>query len=122
MSVTTTIVGRLTADPEIRFIPAGDAVVKFTVARNDRKYNKQTSQWEDGESLFLTVTAWRQLAEGAADSLKKGDLVIVTGALKQRSWEKDGKKNTVLELAAEEIGSSVRSRKSAAAPVQEAAW
>lgn len=124
MTVTTTIVGRLTKDVELRFIPSGDAVATFTVARNDRKYNKATSQWEDGESMFLTVNAWRALGEGAAENLSKGDLVIVTGALKQRSWEKDGKKNTVIELVAEEIGSSVRARKrsSVAEPVQESAW
>lgn len=118
-----TISGRLTADPQLRFIPSGDAVATFTVAQNDRKYDKATNSWVDGETLFIKVDAWRQLGEGAAERLAKGDLVVVTGTLKPESWEKDGQKRTSIKLVADEIGVSVRARKTAAAqPVQEPVW
>lgn len=116
MGVTTTISGRLTSDPTLRFIPSGDAVASFTVAHSKRKYDKATNTWsDDGEPLFLNVTAWRNLGEGAADQLKKGDPVIVSGELRQRNWEKDGQKRSVIELIADEVGLSVRARKPVAA-------
>lgn len=113
-SVQVTIAGRLTADPQLRFIPSGDAVASFSVAHSKRKFDKATNTWSDeGEPLFLNVSAWRQLGEGAAETLRKGDSVIVTGELRQRSWEKDGQKRTSIELVADEIGLSVRARKAA---------
>lgn len=112
MSATTTIVGRLTRDPELRFSQSGKAVASFTVARNDRRYDKSTGQWADsGETLFLTCTAFSALAEGAAENLKKGDSVIVVGKLQQRSYEKDGQKRVVVELLADAVGADVKARK-----------
>lgn len=128
MSAIATISGRLTADPQLRFIPSGDAVASFTVAYSKRKLDKVTNTWsDDGEPLFLNVTAWKNLGEGAADKLEKGDLVTVTGKLQQRSWEKDGQKQSRIELIADEIGLSVRARNSVRKetvqePAQEVAW
>lgn len=126
MSATVTISGRLTADPKLRFIPSGDAVADFTVAYSKRKFDKSTNTWsDDGDPLFLDVVAWRQLGEGAADQLTRGAAVIVTGELRQRNWEKDGVKRSKVELTAEEIGLSVRARKSQPATQelsQEPAW
>ena len=124
MSATVTISGRLTADPVLRFTQNGDSVVSFSVAHTERKYDRTTNQWTDaGEPLYLNVSAFKQLADGAADALTKGDAVIVTGKLKQRSYDaKDGTRRTVVELMADEIGRSVRARKPAAQPVQEPAW
>ena len=114
MSAIATVSGRLTADPQLRFIPSGDAVASFTVAHTKRKFDKQTSTWaDDGEPLFMSVTAWKQLAEGAAEKLEKGSFVTVTGELQQRSWEKDGQKHSRIELIAKEIGLTVRARKEA---------
>lgn len=107
-----TISGRLTADPQLRFIPSGDAVASFTVAHSKRKFDKQTNTWsDDGDPLFMNVSAWKQLGEGAADMLHKGDAVIVTGEVRQRNWEKDGVKRTSVELVAKEIGLSVRAKR-----------
>lgn len=117
-----TISGRLTADPQLRFIPSGDAVASFTVAQNDRRYDKATNQWVDGEALFLKVEAWRQLGEGAAEQLRKGDAVVVVGTLKPDNWEKDGQKRIGFKLVAEDIGASVRARKRAEEAAQEPAW
>ena len=109
---TMTISGRLTADPQLRFIPSGDAVASFTVAHSKRKFDKQTNTWsDDGDPLFMNVSAWKQLGEGAADMLKKGDAVIVTGEVRQRNWEKDGQKRTSVELVAKEVGLSVRAKR-----------
>ena len=120
---TVTISGRLTADPQLRFIPSGDAVASFTVAHNERKLDKQTGQWVDGEPLFIKVEAWRQLGEGAAETLAKGSPVIVVGVLKPDNWEKDGETRKSIKLVATEVGASVRARKSVAAqPVQEPVW
>lgn len=106
---TLTLVGNLVADPELRFTPAGAAVAAFTVASTPRRYNSHTNAWEDGEALFLRCNLWRQPAEHAAESLTKGTRVIVTGTLKQRSYEtKDGDKRTVIELEVEEIGPSLK--------------
>ena len=126
MSAIATMSGRLTAVPQLRFIPSGDAVASFTVAHSKRKFDKATNTWsDDGEPLFLNVTAWKQLAEGAAEKLEKGDFVTVTGELQQRSWEKDGQKQTRIELVAKEIGLTVRmrsARKEVSEPVSEVAW
>jgi single-strand DNA-binding protein len=106
---TLTIVGNLTADPELRFTPAGHAVADFTVASTPRNYDRQAGAWRDGEPLFLRCTAWRQLAEHAAESLTKGTRVIVTGRLRQRSFElAEGGTRTVTELDVEELGPSLR--------------
>lgn len=108
-----TIVGRLASDPQLRFIPSGDAVASFTVAHSRRKFDKATNTWsDDGDALFLDVVAWRQLGEGVADQLVKGAAVVVTGELQQRNWEKDGQKRSKVELVASEVGLSVRARKS----------
>jgi single-strand DNA-binding protein len=106
---TLTIVGNLTGDPELRFTPAGHAVADFTVASTPRNYDRQAGQWRDGEPLFLRCTAWRQLAEHTAESLTKGTRVIVTGRLRQRSFElAEGVTRTVTELDVDELGPSLR--------------
>ena len=102
------IVGNLTADPELRFTPAGAAVAKFTVASTPRVFDKQANEWRDGESLFLQCSVWRQAAEHVAESLTRGMRVIVQGQLKQRSYEKDGQKRTVFEVSVDEVGPSLR--------------
>ena len=104
-----TVVGNITADPELRFTPSGAAVATFTVASTPRKYNAQTSQWEDGNALFLRCNIWRQAAENVAESLTRGSRVIVSGRLQQRSFEtKEGEKRTVIELEVDEVGPSLK--------------
>jgi single-strand DNA-binding protein len=104
-----TVTGTLTANPELRFTPSGVAVANFTVAANDRRLDKQTGQWVDGDATFLRCTLWRQPAEHLAESLHKGNRVLVTGTLRQRSYEtNEGEKRTVLELDVAEIGASLR--------------
>lgn len=104
-----TVVGTLTADPELRFTPAGVAVANFTVASNSRKLNKSTNEWEDGDATFLRCTVWKEYAENVAESLAKGTKVIARGVLKQRSFEtREGEKRTVFELDVEEIGPTLR--------------
>jgi len=106
---TLTIVGNLTADPELRFTPSGHAVADFTVASTPRTYDRERGEWRDGEALFLRCTAWRQLAEHAAESLTKGTRVIVTGRLRQRSFElTEGVTRTVTELDVDDLGPSLR--------------
>jgi len=106
---TLTIVGNLTADPELRFTPAGHAVAEFTVASTPRNYDRDAGQWRDGEALFLRCTAWRQLAEHTAESLTRGTRVIVTGRLRQRSFElTEGVTRTVTELDVDDLGPSLR--------------
>jgi single-strand DNA-binding protein len=106
---TLTVVGNLTADPELRFIPSGAAVANFTVASTPRIYYRQSGEWKDGEALFLRCSIWREAAENVAESLTRGARVIVTGRLKQRSFEtREGEKRTVLELEVDEIGPSLR--------------
>ncbi|MFD9319310.1 single-stranded DNA-binding protein [Streptomyces sp. NPDC060053] len=100
-----TVVGNLVDDPELRFTPAGAAVAKFRIASTPRIYDKQTSEWKDGDALFLTCSVWRQAAENVAESLAKGVRVIVQGRLKQRSYEDgQGVKRTVYELDVDEVG------------------
>ena len=104
-----TVVGNLTADPELRFTPSGAAVANFTVASTPRMFDRQTNEWKDGEALFLRCNVWRQAAENVAESLTRGARVVVTGRLKQRSFEtKEGEKRTVVELEVDEIGPSLR--------------
>jgi single-strand DNA-binding protein len=105
---TLTVVGNLTADPELRFTPSGDAVANFTVASTPRTFDRQTQEWKDGDALFLRCSVWRQQAENVAEGLRRGDRVVVVGRLKQRSYEKDGQKRTVLELEADEVAASAR--------------
>jgi single-strand DNA-binding protein len=104
-----TVIGNLTADPELRFTPTGAAVSNFTVASTPRSFDKNTGEWKDGDALFLRCSLWRQPAENVAESLTRGSRVIVTGRLQQRSYEtKEGEKRTVIELAVDEIGPSLR--------------
>jgi len=104
-----TVIGNLVDDPELRFTPNGAAVAKFRVASTPRTFDKQTNEWKDGESLFLTCSVWRQAAENVAESLQRGMRVIVQGRLKQRSYEdREGVKRTVYELDVEEVGPSLR--------------
>ena len=104
-----TVAGNLTADPELRYTASGAGVASFTVASTPRSYNKQTQAWEDGQALFLRCNVWRQVAENVAESLTRGSRVLVTGTLKQRSFEtKEGEKRTVIELDVEEIGPSLK--------------
>ncbi|MFI6297857.1 single-stranded DNA-binding protein [Nonomuraea sp. NPDC050790] len=104
-----TIVGNLVDDPELRFTPTGQAVARFRVASTPRFMDRQTNEWKDGESLFLTCNVWRQAAENAAESLQRGMRVIVQGRLKQRSYEtKEGEKRTVYEVEVDEVGPSLR--------------
>jgi len=104
-----TVIGNLTADPELRFTPSGAAVANFTVASTPRMFDRQTNEWKDGEALFLRCSIWREAAENVAESLTRGARVIVSGRLKQRSFEtKEGEKRTVVELEVDEIGPSLR--------------
>ncbi len=104
-----TVIGNLTADPELRFTPSGAAVANFTVASTPRTFDRQSQEWKDGEALFLRCNVWRQAAENVAESLQRGARVIVSGRLKQRSYEtREGEKRTVYELEVDEIGPSLR--------------
>ena len=106
---TITVIGNLTDDPELRFTPSGAAVAKFRVASTPRFMDRTTNEWKDGEPLFLSCTVWRQAAENVAESLQRGARVIVTGRLRQRSYEtREGEKRTVIELEVDEIGPSLR--------------
>ena len=106
---TITVVGNLTADPELRFTPSGAAVTNCTVASTPRIYDRQSGEWKDGEALFLRCNIWREAAENVAESLTRGSRVIVSGRLKQRSFEtREGEKRTVIELEVDEIGPSLR--------------
>ena len=104
-----TVVGNLTADPELRFTPSGAAVANFTVASTPRMMDRQTNEWKDGDPLFMRCSIWREAAENVAESLTRGSRVIVTGRLKQRSYEtREGEKRTVVELEVDEIGPSLK--------------
>ena len=104
-----TIIGNLTADPELRFTPAGAAVANFTVAATPRTFDRNSNEWKDGEALFMRCNIWREAAENVAESLTRGSRVIVTGRLKQRSYEtREGEKRTVVELEVDEVGPSLR--------------
>lgn len=104
-----TVVGNLTADPELRFTPSGAAVANFTVASTPRRFDKQTNEWVDQEALFLNCSVWRQAAENVAESLVKGMRVIVTGNLRARSYEtREGDKRTVFEIDVEDVGPALK--------------
>ena len=104
-----TVVGNLTADPELRFTPSGAAVASFTIASTPRSFNRSTNKWEDGEALFLRCSIWRQAAENVTESLTRGMRVVAQGRLKQRSFEtREGDKRTVIELDVDEIGPSLK--------------
>jgi single-strand DNA-binding protein len=104
-----TIAGNLVDDPELRYTPTGQAVARFRVASTPRFMDRQTNEWKDGESLFLSCNVWRQAAENVAESLQRGMRVIVQGRLKQRSYEtKEGEKRTVYEVEVDEVGPSLR--------------
>lgn len=107
--VTITVVGNLTADPELRFTPSGAAVANFTVASTPRHFDKASGQWVDDEALFLRCNIWRQAAENVAESLARGMRVVVQGRLRQRSFDtKEGEKRTVIEMEVDEVGPSLR--------------
>jgi single-strand DNA-binding protein len=104
-----TIVGNLVDDPNLRYTPTGQAVANFRVASTPRFLDRQTNEWKDGDSLFLTCNVWRQAAENVAESLQRGMRVIVSGRLRQRSYEtKEGEKRTVFEIEVDEVGPSLR--------------
>ena len=104
-----TLVGNLTADPELRFTPSGAAVANFTVASTPRNFDRQTNEWKDGEAMFINCAVWRQAAENVAESLQKGMRVIVQGRLKSRSYEtREGERRTVFEIDVDEIGPALK--------------
>jgi single-strand DNA-binding protein len=104
-----TIIGNLTADPELRFTQSGAAVANFTVASTPRHFDKQAQEWKDGDALFMRCNIWRQPAENVAECLTRGARVIVTGRLRQRSFEtREGEKRTVMELEVDEVGPSLK--------------
>jgi single-strand DNA-binding protein len=104
-----TVIGNLTSDPELRFTPSGAAVANFTVASTPRAFDKASGEWKDQEALFMRCNIWRQAAENVAETLTRGARVIVSGRLKQRSYEtREGEKRTVVELEVDEIGPSLK--------------
>ncbi|MEN9620912.1 MAG: hypothetical protein RL499_1105 [Actinomycetota bacterium] len=104
-----TVVGNLTADPELRYTQSGLAVANFTIASTPRSFDRASNEWKDGDALFLRASVWREFAEHVASSLTKGSRVIAQGRLKQRSYEtKEGEKRTTIELEVDEIGPSLR--------------
>jgi single-strand DNA-binding protein len=104
-----TMIGNLVDDPELRFTPSGYAVANFTVASTPRNFDKKTNEWKDGDTLFLRCSLWREAAENVAETLSKGTRVILSGRLKQRSYEtKEGEKRTVFEVEVDEVGPSLR--------------
>lgn len=104
-----TIIGNLTADPEMRFTPSGAAVASFTIASTPRTFNRQANEWQDGETLFMRCSIWRDAAENVAESLTKGTRVIAQGRLVQRSYtDREGAQRTVVEMQVDEIGPSLR--------------
>ncbi len=104
-----TVIGNLTADPELRFTPSGAAVANFTVASTPRQFDRQSNEWKDGDTLFMRCSVWREAAENVAESLTKGTRVIVQGRLVQRSYEtREGEKRTVVELQVDEVAPSLR--------------
>src|SRR6201995_494020 len=114
-----TVVGNLTGDPELRFTPSGAAVANFTIASTPRQFDRQSNEWKDGDTLFLSCSIWRQAAENVAESLQKGMRVVAQGRLKQRSYEtREGEKRTVVELDVEEVGPSLKYATAKVARVQ----
>lgn len=127
-----TIVGNICNEVDLRFTPSGAAVANFTVASTPRTYNKSKGEWEDGDALFLRCSIWKEQAEHVAESLVRGQRVIVQGRLKQRSFEtREGEKRIVVEVEVDEIGPSLRygtakfskeARSGKSAPAQDAGW
>lgn len=106
---TITVIGNLTRDPELRYTPSGDAVANFTIASTPRSFDRQSNEWKDGDTLFLDCSIWRQAAENVAESLQKGNRVIVTGRLKSRSWtDQNGNTRSRMEIDVDEVGPSLR--------------
>lgn len=104
-----TVIGNLTADPELRFTPAGAAVANFTIASTPRTFDRQSNEWKDGEALFLRASVWKEAAENVAETLTKGMRVIAQGRLRSRSYDtKEGERRTVMELEIDEIGPSLK--------------
>jgi len=104
-----TVVGNLTADPELRYMQSGVAVANFTIASTPRTFDRQSNEWKDGDALFLRASVWREFAEHVAGSLTKGMRVVATGQLKQRAYkDRDGNDRTAIELEVDEIGPSLR--------------
>lgn len=104
-----TIIGNLTADPELRFTQSGVAVASFTIASTPRTFDRQANEWKDGEALFLRCSIWRDAAENVAESLEKGARVIAQGNLKQRSFtDREGNQRTSIELDVDEVGPSLK--------------
>ena len=104
-----TVIGNLTADPELRFTPSGSAVANFTIASTPRTFDRQSNEWKDGEALFLRASVWREAAENVAETFTKGMRVIAQGRLRSRSYDtKEGERRTVMELEVDEIGPSLR--------------
>lgn len=107
--ITTTVTGNLTADPELRFTPSGAAVSNFTIANTPRKFDRNSNQWKDQETLYVRCTVWREYAENVAESLAKGAAVVAYGTLKARSYEtREGEKRTAWEMEVLEVGPSLR--------------
>lgn len=114
-----TITGNLVADPELRFTSTGQPVAQFRVASTSRRYDNDAKEWKDGDSLFMTCSAWRQMAENVAESLQRGHRVIVKGPLKQRSYEtREGEKRTVYEIDVDDVGPSLRNASAKVAKAQ----
>lgn len=104
-----TVIGNLTAEPELRFTPSGSAVANFTIASTPRQFDRQSNEWKDGEALFLRCSVWKEAAENVAESLTKGMRVIAQGRLRSRSYDtKEGERRTVMELEVDEIGPSLK--------------
>lgn len=104
-----TLVGNLTADPELRFTPSGAPVANFTVASTPRNFDRNSGEWKDGDAMFINCSVWRQAAENVAESLQKGMRVVVQGRLKSRSYEtREGERRTVFEIEVEEVGPSLK--------------
>lgn len=106
--VTLTVIGTLTADPELRFTPSGAAVANFTIATNPRRFDRDAQEWKDGDASFWRVSVWRQQAENVAESLEKGARVSVTGVIAQRRYEKDGENRSTFEITADEVCPSLK--------------
>jgi single-strand DNA-binding protein len=128
--VSTIVVGNLTADPELRYTQNGLPVVNFTIASTPRHFDKTANEWKDGETLFLRASVWRQFAEQIAGSLTKGDRVVATGSLRQRSFQdREGNQRTAIELDVDDLGASLKHAtatitrvRSGNAPVAAGSW
>ena len=113
-----TIAGNLVDDPQLRYTPTGQAVANFRIASTPRWQDRQSGEWKDGDSLFLSCNVWRQAAENVAESLQRGMRVIVSGRLRQRSYEtKEGEKRTVYEVEVDDVGPSLRNASAKVAKV-----